>query len=186
MAEDTNKPWEENKTQDAGALGLRTDGPTLEEYVKAGYAANSYPPEGYAPKASVGATMTKEEFVASGKSEEDFNLYVAAQEHLKQSVLPQLQAAIDAKLREQAEANRTKTADEQAQEAANEKVVTGAEVNGISHMDLLRASFKVDARLAAVQSGEVEAPEPISPTFHQPTPEGHEAPKRDIKWEPGK
>lgn len=29
---------------------LRTDGPTLEEYVKAGYSAESYPPTGYAPR----------------------------------------------------------------------------------------------------------------------------------------
>jgi hypothetical protein len=28
--------------------GLRTDGPTLEEYVKAGYKAETYPPKGYA------------------------------------------------------------------------------------------------------------------------------------------
>lgn len=32
------------------AAGLRTDGPTLAEYVKAGYAAVSYPPAGYAAK----------------------------------------------------------------------------------------------------------------------------------------
>lgn len=29
---------------------LRTDGPTLEEYVKAGYSADHYPPAGYAPR----------------------------------------------------------------------------------------------------------------------------------------
>jgi len=29
---------------------LRTDGPTLEEYVKAGYPAETYPPAGYAAK----------------------------------------------------------------------------------------------------------------------------------------
>jgi hypothetical protein len=32
--------------------GLRLDGPTLEEYVKAGYKAESYPPKGYAAKPS--------------------------------------------------------------------------------------------------------------------------------------
>ncbi|MDE2097470.1 MAG: hypothetical protein KGL39_09515 [Patescibacteria group bacterium] len=32
------------------ADGLRTDGPTLAEYVAAGYKAESYPPQGYAPK----------------------------------------------------------------------------------------------------------------------------------------
>src|SRR5664279_3794338 len=30
---------------------LRTDGPTLAEWVAAGYVANNYPPSGYAPKA---------------------------------------------------------------------------------------------------------------------------------------
>lgn len=34
---------------DSGAL--RTDGPTLEQYVEAGYAADTYPPQGYAVKA---------------------------------------------------------------------------------------------------------------------------------------
>lgn len=32
------------------AEGLRLDGPTLEEYVKAGYLAENYPPQGYAVK----------------------------------------------------------------------------------------------------------------------------------------
>ncbi len=32
------------------AKGLRLDGPTLAEFVKAGYAATSYPPKGYADK----------------------------------------------------------------------------------------------------------------------------------------
>jgi hypothetical protein len=32
------------------AAGMRTDGPTLDEYVKAGYSADSYPPRGYADK----------------------------------------------------------------------------------------------------------------------------------------
>jgi hypothetical protein len=31
--------------------GLRTDGPTLAEYVAAGYPAETYPPTGYAPRA---------------------------------------------------------------------------------------------------------------------------------------
>lgn len=33
------------------ANGLRTDGPTIEEYVEAGYDAASYPPTGYAVRA---------------------------------------------------------------------------------------------------------------------------------------
>ena len=37
----------------APAGELRTDGPTLEEYVAAGYKAENYPPQGYAAKASV-------------------------------------------------------------------------------------------------------------------------------------
>lgn len=31
---------------------LKTDGPTVEEYVKAGYKASEYPPKGYASKSS--------------------------------------------------------------------------------------------------------------------------------------
>jgi len=34
--------------------GLRTDGPTLEEYVEAGYLAENYPPQGWAEKPSPG------------------------------------------------------------------------------------------------------------------------------------
>jgi hypothetical protein len=55
------KPWEapgdvpripsELATRDKD--GLRTDGPTLEQYVDAGYDAKDYPPEGYAKVASV-------------------------------------------------------------------------------------------------------------------------------------
>jgi hypothetical protein len=33
---------------------LKTDGPTLEQYLKAGYKAEGYPPQGYAPKDSPG------------------------------------------------------------------------------------------------------------------------------------
>lgn len=38
---------------------LRTDGPTLEEYVKAGYSADNYPPQGYAAKQSPQAFTPK-------------------------------------------------------------------------------------------------------------------------------
>jgi hypothetical protein len=34
----------------AEPVALRTDGPTLAEWVAAGYAAENYPPHGYAPK----------------------------------------------------------------------------------------------------------------------------------------
>lgn len=36
------------------AGGLRTDGPTFEDFTKAGYAPETYPPEGYAEKPSKG------------------------------------------------------------------------------------------------------------------------------------
>lgn len=35
-----------------GSAELKTDGPTLEEYVKAGYKASAYPPTGYTSKSS--------------------------------------------------------------------------------------------------------------------------------------
>ena len=34
----------------AEPVALRTDGPTLEEYVNAGYSAENYPPKGYAAR----------------------------------------------------------------------------------------------------------------------------------------
>lgn len=37
--------------------GLRTDGPTFEEFVKAGYAADAYPPRGYVAKDSDDYTL---------------------------------------------------------------------------------------------------------------------------------
>lgn len=36
------------KNRNVNEAGLRTDGPTLEQYVAAGYAAENYPPQGYA------------------------------------------------------------------------------------------------------------------------------------------
>jgi hypothetical protein len=41
--------------------GLRLDGPTLEEWVKAGYPAENYPPETYAEKPSAGLTKFRSE-----------------------------------------------------------------------------------------------------------------------------
>lgn len=49
------KPAEAPKAE---SMPLRMDGPTLEEYIKAGYKAETYPPEGYAPKASAPGTTT--------------------------------------------------------------------------------------------------------------------------------
>lgn len=40
------------KVSGADANGLRTDGPTVAEYVAAGYKASNYPPEGYASRSS--------------------------------------------------------------------------------------------------------------------------------------
>lgn len=42
--------FEENTGEEI--LELRMDGPTLEEYVAAGYSADTYPPKGYAAKTS--------------------------------------------------------------------------------------------------------------------------------------
>lgn len=41
---------EEEKAARGETVELRTDGPTVEEYVKAGYKASDYPPKGYASK----------------------------------------------------------------------------------------------------------------------------------------
>ncbi len=45
----------ESAPQEKEQVGeLRQDGPTLEEFVAAGYAAENYPPKGYAAKPSLG------------------------------------------------------------------------------------------------------------------------------------
>lgn len=41
---------EEDAAAPRDANGLRLDGPTIDEFVAAGYKAEAYPPEGYAPK----------------------------------------------------------------------------------------------------------------------------------------
>lgn len=43
---------EEEERAARGETELKTDGPTVEEYVKAGYKASDYPPKGYASKSS--------------------------------------------------------------------------------------------------------------------------------------
>lgn len=47
--------------------GLRTDGPTIEEWVKAGYPADNYPPRGYAEKPSQGLNEHKAQKLAPGE-----------------------------------------------------------------------------------------------------------------------
>lgn len=44
----------------AAADALRDDGPTLEEYVAAGYKAENYPPQGYAARAAAPAVLISE------------------------------------------------------------------------------------------------------------------------------
>lgn len=45
---------------------LRTDGPTLKEYIAAGYKAENYPPEGYAVKEEPPAEVTRHNSKRSG------------------------------------------------------------------------------------------------------------------------
>lgn len=47
---DTSKSMGLSNAQKVEDAPLRTDGPTLEEYVKSGYLAENYPPAGYAAK----------------------------------------------------------------------------------------------------------------------------------------
>lgn len=63
----TTKPEgsENNAGGDSGAGALRDDGPTVAEYVEAGYPAKSYPPSGYASKS------TDEEVQAAIKAQEE-------------------------------------------------------------------------------------------------------------------
>lgn len=49
--------------EEAPAVALRDDGPTIAEYVSAGYPATAYPPQGYASKSSaeeIAAAVAKE------------------------------------------------------------------------------------------------------------------------------
>jgi hypothetical protein len=49
---------------------LRMDGPTLEEYIEAGYKAESYPPQGYAPKPSVATPAQAPESTPANPAEQ--------------------------------------------------------------------------------------------------------------------
>lgn len=52
---------------------LKQDGPTVEEYVKAGYLATNYPPAGYASKSSddeISAAIASQEADAAGKRDD--------------------------------------------------------------------------------------------------------------------
>lgn len=48
--------FEATRPRTVTATTLRDDGPTLEEYVKAGYKAENYPPRGYKAKATITRT----------------------------------------------------------------------------------------------------------------------------------
>jgi hypothetical protein len=62
-----SKPDEQPAQSDLIGDGTqkRTDGPTVEEFVKAGYSAKNYPPDGYASKS------TDDEIAAAIKAEDD-------------------------------------------------------------------------------------------------------------------
>ena len=57
----TGKPAGETKPEGEQPEKLRDDGPSLEQYIKAGYDAAGYPPKGYAPKNSPGWQKLKKE-----------------------------------------------------------------------------------------------------------------------------
>lgn len=162
---DEQKPWNAN-------VVLRTDGPTLAEYIAAGYSKESYPPEGYAAKADPAEAALAEK----------------AKQHLEASVQPQLneiERAEVARLEQQAKENDPAyIADVQRQREANAKIVVTPE--GISHMDLLGTAMHLDRRVAALQAG--EEVEPYEPSVRvQNTPEGFEpSVPQPVKWEPGK
>lgn len=146
---------------------LRTDGPTLAEYVAAGYPAEKYPPEGYAAREAV------VEGEASLKGKEA--------QHVEGSVKPQMtevELAVQKKLTEQAQRQKDDEEAEvnaQRQREADEQILTGDEANGIPIIDLLRNSMKLDGQVTGV----IE-----NPNVHQPQPERHEP--APAKWEPGK
>lgn len=56
---------------DDGSEDLRTDGPTVEEYVAAGYPASAYPPSGYASRSSAEDVAHAIAAQADGSKQED-------------------------------------------------------------------------------------------------------------------
>lgn len=62
------------KVSEANADGLRFDGPTIAEYVAAGYQASNYPPQGYVSRSSdeeIAAALAAQTGPASSATETD-------------------------------------------------------------------------------------------------------------------
>jgi hypothetical protein len=92
MAAITGKPVEtdaERAARDVAERGLRQDGPTVAEYVKAGYSAKTYPPAGYAGKS------TAEEVAEAVKAEEAAAIAKAKSPESVKAALDQLDPAND-------------------------------------------------------------------------------------------
>jgi len=126
----------------------------------------------------------------SEESKADAALKAKEEQHIRDTVKPQteVEKQVAAKQAEQAQHQKDEAeADANRQREANEKIVTGEESNGISHMDLLRASFHIDGHIdlegEAREQGELLADRPNA---HQPKPENFEQAPPKPKWEPGK
>lgn len=115
------------------------------------------------------------------------------EQHIEGSVKPQLtelEKAVQKKLVEQAARNEEEqeAMDNAArQKAADEKILTGDEANGIPHMDLLRASMHVDGQIdiEGVERGEQGETLADRPNAHAPQPFITEQSKPNVKWKPG-
>jgi hypothetical protein len=77
---------------------LRDDGPTIEEFVAAGYSAATYPPQGYAPRS------TPEEIAAAIEAQAKAEADAKAAEEAAAQAEAQAKAEADAKAAEEAAA----------------------------------------------------------------------------------
>jgi hypothetical protein len=108
--------------------GLREDGPTISEYVSAGYPATGYPPQGYASRS------TAKEIAAAVKAEAKAKAEAEAE---------------SVKAREALMADLGKLSDEElAKVVADEKIAVGESDDRNAIITKI-----VDARAAAAQSG---------------------------------
>lgn len=99
-----------------GKTGLRDDGPTIAEFVSAGYAASAYPPKGYASRS------TPEEIAAAVKAEEEAKAKAEA-EKAAQDTAAELAKQTVAQLKEIAATEKVELAADDAKDAIIAKIV---------------------------------------------------------------
>lgn len=98
-ADKKSEPAPKNKAERGAPLnkdGLREDGPTVTEYVSAGYSASAYPPSGYASRSTedeISAAVADERAKAEAEANADADAAKAELEKLTNKQLHELAAA---------------------------------------------------------------------------------------------